>query len=182
MITEIFLYFSRFPSKQGVEAMATLGKSPMPEYSSILSNLASLPDASVLPDVDHYVYAQSADELQQLLQRLAGSFLMVDYGEIEFSESRPRSLRATQRIAVTVAVKVSERTDQLERLIVNERTLDRLTTVYNTLLADSDDGTFPWADRDRLLEATFVPFVALDLGAVGWTMMLDITSTDPFSR
>ena len=180
MIIDIFKYFAQFPAKRGTEAMATLGQSEMPEYSELLAYLATLPSESVLPEIDHYVYAQSFDELQKLLQRLTGSFLMVDYGEITFSSSRPRTLQATQQIAVTIATKASDRTDSFERLIINERTLRQLNTVYAHLLADSDSGSFPWADRDQLLSAQFVPFVATELGAVGWTMMLDITSTDPF--
>ena len=180
MIIEIFKYFARFPRKSGTLSMARLQQSPLHEYADTLSYLQSLPDDCLLPDIDSYVYAQSFDDLQQLIQKLTGTFLMVDYGEITFQQQRPRRIDTTQQIAVTVATKVSDRTDALERLIVNDRTLSLLTAVYSRLLADSDEGAFPWADRDRLLSSQFVPFVATELGAIGWTMMLELTATDPF--
>lgn len=181
MIIDIFKYFARFPSKRGLQAMATLGQSDFAQYTDLLQFLQQLPDQPVLPEIDHYVYAQSADELQTLLLKLSGTFLMVDYGEITFTQARARTLDATQRIAVTVARKVSDRTDALERLIINDTTLDLLSAIYRCLMMDADHDLLPWANRDHLVEAEFVPFVATELGATGWTMMLDVTATDPTS-
>ena len=39
MITELFLYFAQFPKKSGIKAMATMGKSKMPQYAQLLAAL-----------------------------------------------------------------------------------------------------------------------------------------------
>ena len=193
MILEIFKYFSRFPAPTAIKAMATLGQSPLPEYATLLSSSASAPvpeDSSsgpqshstpLLPELTSYLYAQSVDDLQKLLQKLTGSFLLVDYGEITFSQRPPRSIEATLQIAVTIATKVSERADALERLIINSRALTSLFRLYSVLIHDSDTGELPWLCRDQLLSAQFVPFVSPELSAIGWTLMFEAPSTDPLS-
>ena len=180
MILDIFKYFAKFPSRKGILAMATLGKSQLKEYSEIISELKSLPESDVvLPEVDNYLYAQSVDELQKTIQKLTGSFLLIDYGEISFSQRMPRAIEASIQVAATVAVKVSERADALERFILNGRALDCLNRVYAKMLDDSDSGTLSWLDRDRLISAQFLPFLSPELSAVGWTLMFEAVSVDP---
>ena len=82
-------------------------------------------------------------------------------------------------MAATVAVKVSERADALERFILNGRALDCLNRVYAKMLDDSDSGTLSWLDRDRLISAQFLPFLSPELSAVGWTLMFEAVSVDP---
>ena len=80
MIADLFLYFAKFPNKRGIRSMATLGKSEFVEYAQMLDALKQFPDDARVPEIGHYVYGQTFDELKSLVERLTGSFLFVDYG------------------------------------------------------------------------------------------------------
>lgn len=55
MIAELFLYFARFPDKKGIKAMATMGKSKLPQYAQLLKALDALPAKSRVPEIENYV-------------------------------------------------------------------------------------------------------------------------------
>ena len=181
MIKEIFKYFAKFPAKSGVLAMANVG-SQSPDYKALISDLQStLPEQSILPSVAHYLYVQSFEELQDRLPHLPGTFLMVDYGEITMTTDGRRSVRGTMRLAVTIATRLDQRTDGLARLLASDATLHQVTTLYTHLITDVEKARFPYASRDTIYDSEIVPFVATELSASGWTLMLDITSPDPLN-
>ena len=158
--------------------MATLGKSQFAEYAQMLDILERLPDKARIPEIDHYVYGQTFDELKSLVERLTGSFLFADYGEFEFGDDGRRSYQYTQRLAITVAMKYSDHADPMEHVIISDRTLKLLTTVHAWMMADAERGELNWLSRDSLAHAEIVPFVASELKASGWTLMLNATAPD----
>lgn len=178
MISDLFLYFAQFPNKQGILSMATLGKSQLEEYAQMMATLENLPPQGRVPEIEHYVYGQTFDELKQRVDALTGSFLFADYGEFDFSDDGRRTWQCTQRLAVTVAMKYSDHTDLLERVILSDRTLKLLTRVQAWMLADAEQGRLSWLSRDALGRAEIIPFVASELHATGWTLMLDATAPD----
>lgn len=178
MIVDLFLYFAKFPNKRGIRSMATLGKSEFAEYAQMLDILERLPDKARIPGIDHYVYGQTFDELKSLVERLTGSFLFADYGEFEFGDDGRRSYQYTQRLAITVAMKYSDHADPMEHVIISDRTLKLLTTVHAWMMADAERGELNWLSRDSLAHAEIVPFVASELKASGWTLMLNATAPD----
>ena len=178
MIVDLFLYFAKFPNKRGIRSMATLGKSEFAEYAQMLDILERLPDKARIPEIDHYVYGQTFDELKSLVERLTGSFLFADYGEFEFGDDGRRSYQYTQRLAITVAMKYSDHADPMEHVIISDRTLKLLTTVHAWMMADAERGELNWLSRDSLAHAEIVPFVASELKASGWTLMLNATAPD----
>ena len=130
----------------------------------------------------NYLFAQSFEELRDRLNRIAGSFLFVDYGEITFQGNNIRSLQGTLRLAVTYAEKLSPSTLDDARIDSAQNTLDRIAAIYSQLATDVDtSGRFPYADRQGILSAEIVPFVASELNAYGWTLLLDCTSPDPLN-
>ena len=176
ILTDIFLYFAKFPARTGLKAMATMGSSPMPEYADVLGSLDRLEETDLFPDIDNYVYAQSFEDLQGRLAKLRGSFLMVDFGECSFQEVHPNRIRSAQRIAVTVAMKPGDRIDMLGRMIVSDRCLSLVSGIYRRMLTDADGGSVSWADRRCLLDAEMVPFVSEELGAYGWTLLAEAST------
>ena len=126
IILDLFLYFAKFPQKSGVKAIATMGASSMPEYVQLMTVLDQLPDTSLVPEIEHYVYGQSIDDLKQRIDRLLGSWLFADYGEISTQDERG-SMQVTQRLAVTVAMKLASNADMVERVIASDRTLQMLS-------------------------------------------------------
>lgn len=178
MITELFLYFAQFPKKSGIKAMATMGKSKMPQYAQLLAALDALPDVSRVPDIENYVYGQTFEDIQQRLDKLTGSFLFADYGEFDMLGDGRRSYQVTQRLAVTVAMRLPANSDLMERMIASDHSLFLLSQVHAWMMADSEDGLLDWLDRENLDKAEIIPFVASELHSTGWTLMLNATAPD----
>ena len=177
MIKQQFLYFAQYPSKDGVLAMFTNG-SGTPDYDALVKALKALPESSRVPEITNYVYGQSFDELKQRIDKLVGSFLFVDYGEMDMLGSQPGSFRISQRMAVTVACKMPNHADAAEYMLASDTTLRLLTKVHAWLIADADAGNIDWLSRSELDKAEIVPFVATELSSPGWTLMLSCSAPD----
>lgn len=179
MIQDLFLYFAKFPKREGVTAMFTNGQSDYAEYQQLIDALSAMEGEPLLPDIDNYVYGQDFEDLQARIGRLFGSWLYADYGEFTFSEdSTPGSLKCTQQLAVTVAVKLSDRADMVERMIASDRTLTDLNTIYARMMADAATGDTPWLARMPIQKAEIVPFVAPELKSYGWTLIITADAAD----
>lgn len=129
--------------------------------------------------IDNYVYGQDFDDLRLRVERLFGSWLFVDYGDILFTEaSTPGSLLCTMRLAVTVADKQPDRADMTERMMSSDRMLHQLNKLYAHLMADAERGTIAWLDRRTVHRAQMEPFAARELQSYGWTLFIDIDAYD----
>ena len=181
MIKDQFLYFAQYPSKEGIRAILTNGSSDFPGYNELAEALDNLPDMSRIPEIANYVYGQSFDELKQRIDKLAGSFLFVDYGELNMLADGRNSYQITQRIAITVANKMTNRADAAEYMLASDATLRLLSRVHAWMLADAEQGNIEWLSRGELDKAEFVPFVATELSSVGWTLMLTCIAPDSLS-
>ena len=51
IIIDLFLYFARFPQRQGVLDIFNKGRSEIPGYDSLKSLVESMTDTPVLPEV-----------------------------------------------------------------------------------------------------------------------------------
>lgn len=178
MIKDQFLYFAQYPSKKGVLAMFTNGASDFPGYNDLVASLKELPDMSRVPEIANYVYGQSFDELKQRIDKLVGSFLFVDYGEVNMLGDGRNSYLCTQRMAVTVANKMPNRADAAEYMLASNATLRLLSQVHAWLLADAEAGEIDWLSRGELDKAEIIPFVATELHSVGWTLMMSCIAPD----
>lgn len=178
MIKDQFLYFAQYPSKEGVRAILTNGSSDFPGYNELAEALDNLPDISRIPEIANYVYGQSFDELKQRIDKLAGSFLFVDYGELNMLADGRNSYQITQRIAITVANKMTNRADAAEYMLASDDTLRLLSKVHAWMLADAEQGNIEWLSRGELDKAEIIPFVATELSSVGWTLMLSCIAPD----
>lgn len=179
MLLDLFEYFAKFPAAAGiVKGIATKGKSNLEEYDTVLSALSNLPEKQLVPEIDNYVYGQSFDELKQRIDKLTGSFLFVDYGEVDMQSDGRRSFQCTQRIAVTVAMKLPNNSDMLERVIANDRTLQMLSKVHARIMADVEMDELYWMDRESITNCEIIPFVSAELQSYGWTLMLNATGAD----
>lgn len=178
MIKDQFLYFAQFPSKEGVRAMFTNGSSEFPGYNELVKELDDLPNMSRIPEIANYVYGQSFEELKQRLDKLVGSFLFVDYGELNTLGDGRNSYQITQRIAITVACKMPNRADAAEYMLTSDTTLHQLSKVHAWMQADAEAGNIDWLSRGELDKAEIIPFVATELSSLGWTLMLSCIAPD----
>lgn len=178
MIKDQFLYFAQYPSKEGIRAILVNGSSDFPGYNDLAESLDKLPNVSRLPEIANYVYGQSFDELKQRIDKLVGSFLFVDYGEVDMLGDGRNSYQCTQRLAVTVAYKMPNRADAAEYMLASDATLRLLSQLHAWLLADADAGNIYWLSRGQLDKAEIIPFVATELSSIGWTLMLSCIAPD----
>lgn len=178
MIKEQFLYFAQYPSRNGILAMFTNGRSHFESYNTLVAELSQLPQTSRVPEIDNYVYGQSFEELQARIDKCIGSFLFVDYGEMSMTANNHNTYELTQRLAVTVAFKMPNRSDAAEYMLASDKTLSLLSKVHAAMLADADKGNIEWLSRGELARAEYVPFVATELHSVGWTLMLSCVAPD----
>lgn len=180
MLLDLFTYFAKFPASAGVtKGIATKGESSsMEEYATVLSMLGNMQEKELVPEIENYVYGQSFDELKQRIDKLTGSFLFVDYGEVDMQSDGRRSFECTQRIAVTVAMKLPNTSDMLERIIANDRTLQMLSKIHARIMADAEREELYWMDRDSVANCEIIPFVSAELQSYGWTLMLSATGAD----
>ena len=178
MIKDQFLYFAQYPAKEGVRAILTNGASDFPGYNDLAESLDKLPNVSRLPEIANYVYGQSFEELKQRIDKLVGSFLFVDYGELNMSSDGRNSYQITQRIAITVAMKMPNRADAAEYMLSSDSTLRLLSKIHAWMIADAEEGELEWISRGELDKVEMVPFVATELSSVGWTLMLNCIAPD----
>lgn len=178
MIKEQFLYFAQYPSRNGILAMFTNGTSHFESYNTLVAELSQLPQTSRVSEIDNYVYGQSFEELQARIDKCIGSFLFVDYGEMSMTANNHNTYELTQRLAVTVAFKMPNRSDAAEHMLASDKTLSLLSKVHAAMLADADKGNIEWLSRGELSRAEYVPFVASELHSVGWTLMLSCIAPD----
>ncbi len=180
MLLDLFTYFAKFPASAGItKGIATKGESrSMEEYATVLSMLGNMQEKELVPEIENYVYGQSFDELKQRIDKLTGSFLFVDYGEVDMQSDGRRSFECTQRIAVTVAMKLPNTSDMLERIIANDRTLQMLSKIHARIMADAEREELYWMDRDSVANCEIIPFVSAELQSYGWTLMLSATGAD----
>ncbi len=179
MILDLFTYFAKFPAETGItRGIATKGESSMDGYAQTLEALRNLPEKGLVPEIENYVYGQSFDELKQRIDKLTGSFLFVDYGEVDIQADGHRSFECTQRIAVTVAMKLPATSDMMERILTNDSTLQMIAKIHGYLLADVEGGELYWMERDSVTDCEIVPFASAELHSYGWTLMLSARGSD----
>lgn len=179
MLLDLFTYFAKFPASEGItRGIATKGESSMEEYATVLGELSNMQDKELVPEIENYVYGQSFDELKLRIDKLTGSFLFVDYGEVDMQSDGRRSFECTQRIAVTVAMKLPNTSDMLERIIANDRTLQMLSKIHARIMADAEREELYWMNRDSVANCEIIPFVSAELQSYGWTLMLSATGAD----
>lgn len=179
MLLDLFTYFAKFPASEGItRGIATKGESSMEEYATVLGELSNMQEKELVPEIENYVYGQSFDELKQRIDKLTGSFLFVDYGEVDMQSDGRRSFECTQRIAVTVAMKLPNTSDMLERIIANDRTLQMLSKIHARIMADAEREELYWMNRDSVANCEIIPFVSAELQSYGWTLMLSATGAD----
>lgn len=177
-ILDIFKYFAKFPSRNGVLSIFLNGSSSYTQYSALKAYVNALPDPYV-PEIGSLVFGQDLAEVKRRIDSVTGSFLFVDFGEFS-SKQLHNSFTETQKLAVTVAEKVPDSADMVECAIVSDATLQLLVKVRERLLIDSHSEDYPWLERISGSH-DIIPFVATELKSLGWTLMFESEASDLFN-
>ena len=177
IIIDLLKFFAAIPNRDGVEDIFSNGRSKLPGYTELQEYIRQLPEP-VLPDIKSLVFGQSLEAVKRRVDKVPGTYLFVDFGEFSSDRNSSNSIEDTQRLAVTVATKVSNSADIIEEALVSDNTLDLLNHVRAYMLAYKDKCS--WLDM-LSRKHSIVPFESKELNSIGWTLMFDAAASDWFN-
>lgn len=177
IIIDLLKFFSCIPDRKGVNDIFLNGRSKLPRYTELKDYIYQLPEP-VIPDIKYLVFGQSLEAVKRRVDKVSGVYLFVDFGEFSSDRNSNNSIEDTQRLAVTVAMKVSNSADIIEEVLVSDNTLDLLNHVRAFMLAYKDKCS--WIDM-LSRKHSIVPFESKELNSIGWTLMFDVSASDWFN-
>lgn len=168
IITDLLLYFAKFPQREGVLNMFNKGTSSTPGYSDLQQKVRALPTDNIL-DIKDYVFGANLEAVQQRITQLNGNYLFVDFGEMDFSRDRFSRDVDIMRMAVSVGTRLREfSSDLVEQALAFDRNMELLNMVRNQMLEDQK--THPWL-KNISIDHTIVPMTSPQLHSVGWSLI-----------
>lgn len=180
LLTELFLFFARYPNKVGINKMFNKGTSKLPQYKQLMDTLQALPDESIVPGINQYVFGPNFDAVSARVNNIPTGeyYLFVDYGEIECDTDRSNRMTDSAQLAITVACKLKEFSgDLIEQLIVSDQSLYYLIEIRNQIIRKEREQY--WL-KNISKNHTLTPFMAKELSSTGWTLLFNRESYDTF--
>lgn len=177
ILTDIFLYFARFPKQEGIYPLFNVGNSGIPGYSELRAMVNDMTEHS-LTDIHNYIFAANFDAIKARVNNISNDYLFVDFGEIECSTDSSNRMYDQARLAVTVAYRLNDFTsDLIEQALAFNSSLNKLAQIRNIMI--NEQRCRPWL-KDISKNHTFVPFISKELSSVGWTMLFNREGYDSF--
>lgn len=172
LLRNTFEYFAKFPLHAGVMKSFNVTTSThfAQEYAAFRATIQNLPEHSILPGIEDYVFGVDEDLAKKRIQELSGFYLFVDYGSLTTERDQYRVKNDSLLIAITVAIPIKpESIDNIEAVLYADQALDYLRQIRSRMLTDSRDSPF-------LQQLTFpneiTPFFARELqNSTGFTML-----------
>lgn len=170
LIKDIFLFFARFPKKEGVLSIFNKGRSDdLPEYAEWMAAVEALPNP-LLPDIEHYVFGVDQKAVFTRIAQLSGFFLFVDYGQIDNELDRVGTRRESFYLALTVAYPSRDSDNDLaERAIRSDRALDLLCRLRHQIIVE--EKCIPWL-KNFQADHVITPWVSDEMPSYGWTAII----------
>jgi len=179
LITELFLYYARFPNKKSLAPLFNKGESIIDGYADLKNSALNLPDGNICPDIDNFVFGPNFDTVSSYVNNMTGYYLFVDFGEIECTTDRSNRFTDSARLAITVAYRLKEfNGDMMEQLIASDSCLNKLIAIRNTMIRDQRQRY--WL-KDVSKNHTLSPFIARELSSIGWSMLFNRDNYDGFN-
>ncbi|PWM09729.1 MAG: hypothetical protein DBY00_07040 [Flavobacteriales bacterium] len=176
MIQDLFFYFAKFPDISGVKSMFTRGESSVSSsaYSAMLRRIDDLPEHSLLPQIEKYIFSASDETIKTHLGSISGTYLFVDYGDIRSYLDDKNRINDEFQCAVTIATRCTD-TDLVEQLIYSAQNFELLSAVRRIMR--SDDTAKSWVKKISATQ-TLSPEFAANFQSIGWSMVFTITGYD----
>ena len=178
MILNLLKYFAQYPQKEGVLSMFTNGGSYFPQYADLFAYIKNLP-APFVPKIKNFVFGQSFETVKKRVDDISDNYLFIDFGEFSSSRDQRNSISDQQKIAATVAMKLSDNADLVEEAIASDISLSILASLRKKLIQDSRSEVLPWMEKISD-NNDIIPFVSPELKSIGWTLMFTSTAADLF--
>lgn len=178
-LIQLFLYFAKFPKKEGVLELFNVGSSSMDGYTQLRSTVQSL-QGPPLTDIDNYIFGANFDAVTQRVNNIpSGScYLFVDFGEIDCHTDRSNRMADSSRLAITVAYRIKAfSVDLIEQTLAFNHSLQKIAAIRNTIYRDQR--CTPWL-KTLSPAHQFLPFVSREMSSIGWSLMFTRESFDTF--
>ena len=155
------------------------GSSDFVQYAELIGYVRNLPEP-VMPGLENLVFGQSYEYVKRRVDNITGNYLFVDFGEFTSSRDTHNSILDSQKLAATIAMKVSDSADMVETAIASEITLISPCGLRKRLILDSRSEDLPWLDKISAGH-DIIPFVSSEFKSMGWTLMFSSAATDLFN-
>lgn len=175
MILDILTTAARFPHRDGVLKAFNLGAYDDAKYQQMIDQLTALPP-SIIPEISNFVFGVDEEVVKKVISDFPGYYLFVDFGNIDSSVDSNNRINDSFNLSFTVAKRVAENSvDQIATAIVFDNCLQMAATIKRTLIKEKK--AHPWlTDIDG--NSSFSPFVARELGSIGWSLMFNRQGLD----
>ena len=74
MILDLFSYFAKYPSREGVLSIFNNGSSSQAQYAELKETILAMPDP-LIPAIQSYVFGQSFESVKARIDTLLGIYL-----------------------------------------------------------------------------------------------------------
>lgn len=178
-LIDIFLYFARFPKREGIYPMFNLGASTIPGYAELREKVDLLSEYSIT-DIENYIFGANFEGVLSRVNNIeAGKdYLFVDFGEVDCDTDRFNRRTDSARLAITVAFRMkSFSSDLIEQTLAFGHALTKIIDIRNRMISDQQN--HPWL-KDISNNHTFVPFISSEMNSLGWSMLFNREGYDSF--
>lgn len=177
ILIDIFLYFARFPKREGIYPMFNVGNSNIPGYDRLKELIDEMPEHS-LTDINNYIFGSNLEAISSRVNNISNDYLFVDFGAIDCGTDSSNRMHDSAQLAITVAYRMKSFTaDLIEQALAFNSSLHKLTAIRNTMIAEQR--CRPWL-KNVSEKHTFMPFISKELSSVGWTMLFNREGYDSF--
>lgn len=170
-LTDIMLYFAKFPLKAGTLKMFNKTSSEtFSGYAALLAQFSQITPHSLITGLNDYVFGLDEASISRCISNVDGSYLFIDYGHI--TSDRDNYDRQNDKIllALTVATPLKQDSmDAVEQMMMAQRNLDMLLEIRDIMKADSRCNPFV---QQLTFPHEITPFFSRELSdSSGWTMV-----------
>ena len=123
--SEIIKVLRSIPSERRGDLYVYNGASQFPQYSALLEYVKGLP-APLMPALENLVFGQSYDDVKRRVNDITGNYLFIDFGEFSSSRDSRNSILDQQKLAATIAMKLTDSADMIEVALASDITLSFL--------------------------------------------------------
>jgi len=179
IITDLFLFFARFPQHEGIYSMFNVGTSRVPGYNELRQAVDEMEQRN-LTKIKHYVFGSDFEAVRTRVNNIpAGDdYLFVDFGEIDCATDSVNRKTDALRLAATVAYRLKDFSiDLVEQSLVFSHALQTLTGIRRIMI--DEQCQHPWL-KNLSKKHELAPFVSPEMSSIGWTMYFSREGFDTF--
>lgn len=178
-ITDLLLYFAKYPRREGV--LELFNRNVLPgdmgtAYTGLKTYIENMEGEALLPALEYLVFGNDETEVDRIIQLTNGFFLMVEYGPVRGNAPDRTGRRdADWKLSLIVAYHFNADTyDAVTESIVMDQCMDYLLQIA----VQMEEDEYPTCPLRRFSESAlhFTPINPADLyQSIGW--MMDFSET-----